>query len=202
MSLGRDSLVDVVDVGAYRECVNQYDLVSGFQARLDEIGRDDKELFEDLERWGVDNGLVDAGDVAFQLGVRAADALMAPVIWRRAVGEMYNTGQVMANAGDISRQAIAKWRDQRQLLALPGVRTMWFPTWQFEPTTGRPRPVVGRVLQAWLDAEPEVAPHTIATWARTPTELIAGGAAPVALLGVNDDEFEQIARITIAERTR
>ncbi len=56
---------------------------------------------------------------------------------------------------------------------------MVFPAFQFDPTDGRPYPMIPQILTEF--AEADVDPYTVATWLATGQDEL-DGATPVSLL--------------------
>jgi hypothetical protein len=164
--------------------------------------KQDPGVLEDAyETVAADGGFMEA-ELIGVLAQDAVNAIIAPALWRRAIGPTLDTSQVSAKLG-ISRQALAQRVTHRSLLALPGRRTRRYPSWQFGSDTIRP--IVATILRRWYQAEPQIEPETIAVWAATPVpsgrdqpvrpgELIASGTGDAVVLALLDD--------TIARRTR
>lgn len=104
---------------------------------------------------------------AEELGRRAARAALAPLRWRAVAGEVLDTTQV-CELLQISRQAIAKRVRHHSLLAIPGQRTTYFPTWQFDLDRSLVRPVVKDVLRIFNEALGSVDPLVVVSWSRSP----------------------------------
>ena len=123
------------------------------------------------------------GDVpaaeAERLGREAARGAVAPILWREALGEVWDTRQVVDFLG-VSRQAINQRVRNGSLLGLQSRGTTLFPAWQFDPARGVVRPVVASLLAEFHSAS-VVEPWAVASWAMTPqTEL--HGIRPAELL--------------------
>ena len=119
----------------------------------------------------------------YDLGRRAARMAIAPLVWGAQVGERWDVRGVTEFL-EVSRQAVYKRLRSGSLLGLPGSGTTWFPVWQFDPEHHVVRHVVASVIGAFREADTEVDPLVIATWAtskssslgsKTPAELMAAG---------------------------
>jgi hypothetical protein len=127
------------------------------------------------------------GPDAAQAGREAARQAVAPVIWRMALGEVWDTARVTELLG-VSRQAVAQRVRAGTLLGLPGRGTTLFPAWQFDVARRAVRPIVAALLAEFRN-EAGIESWTIASWARTPqTEL--RGNIPAELLAKDEPEFE------------
>ncbi len=120
---------------------------------------------------------------ARELGRRAAEAALAPLIWGEAIGERWGTTDVAEFLG-VSRQALHDRVKRGTLLGVPGRGTTWFPTWQFDLANRSSRPVVAALLQAFRSIDLPLAAVEIASWAQrpqaeledlTPADWVAGG---------------------------
>ena len=118
-------------------------------------------------------------DEAERLGRAGAQSTVAPVLWRAALGEVWDTSQVTELLG-VSRQSLAQRVRSGSMLGLRGRGTTLFPSWQFDSTRRAVRPIVASLLAEFRSAE-GVEAWTIASWAMTPqTEL--RGQTPADLL--------------------
>jgi hypothetical protein len=147
----------------------------GFREQLAELWRRHPEIAEI------------PGPDAEQAGREAARQAVAPVIWRAALGEVWETGQVTELLG-VSRQAVAQRVRAGTLLGLRGRGTTLFPAWQFDSQRRAVRPIVGALLAEFRTGR-DTDPWTIASWAMTPqTEL--RGNTPAELLVKDEPEYE------------
>lgn len=128
-----------------------------------------------------------SGPDAVGAGREAARQAVAPVIWRMALGEVWDTGRVTEFLG-VSRQALAQRVHSGTLLGLRGRGTTLFPCWQFDVARRAVRPIVAALLAEFRN-EAGVESWTIASWAMTPqTEL--RGNTPAELLAKDEPEYE------------
>jgi hypothetical protein len=137
-------------------------------------------------------GLLDRvgdGD-AVELGRRAAEAALAPLIWGEAVGERWDTTETAEFLG-VSRQALHERVRRGTLLGVPGRGVTWFPTWQFDLARRQVRPVVATVLGVFRDLDHPLQAVEVASWARksrpeleelAPADWIAAGRPDEAVL--------------------
>lgn len=148
-----------------------------------------KELGQRLGRHGTLLDHVGAREAA-ELGRRAAEAALAPLIWGEAVGERWDTTETAEFLG-VTRQALHDRVRRGTLLGVPGRGVTWFPTWQFDLARRQARPVVAAVLGVFRDLDHPVQPVEIAAWARqsqpelegiNPADWIAGGRPDDAVL--------------------
>ncbi len=177
------------------------DLVYGFHARLKDFAEQNPGLLDNLVDFDPESGRYDD---AIALGGRAADMLVAPALWRNAVGKVYDTA-ALAQMLHVTRQAIASRVNARTLLAVPGRRSRLYPVWQFEVLDGDVidvRRVVPLILRAWLDVEPEVEPLTIAAWANAPSEYLDGRRPWELIVEGDDDAVLEAVEATANQRTR
>jgi hypothetical protein len=105
----------------------------------------------------------EAGD----LGRRAAEAALAPLIWAEAVGERWDTTEAAEFLG-VTRQALHDRVKRGTLLGIPGQGVTWFPTWQFDFAGRQVRPVVGPLLQVFRGMDKPLEAVEIAAWAQLP----------------------------------
>jgi hypothetical protein len=174
------------------------DLVYGFHARLKELVERHPEALERLIRFEPAEHRYDD---AVMLGRRAADLLVAPVLWSEAVGSVYDTAKV-AELLDVTRQAIAQRVASGAILALPGQRSRMYPTWQFE--WGAPctvNPLVQQVMRTWVQIEPTIDPMTVAAWANSPSEYL-DGRRPSEAIEKHDEAVVWAAQAAAHQRTR
>lgn len=106
-------------------------------------------------------------DEARELGRRAADAALAPLIWGEAVGERWDTSETAEFLG-VTRQALHDRLKRGTLLGVPGRGVTWFPIWQFDLVDRRVRPVVAELLQVFRSMDRPLEPVEIASWAKVP----------------------------------
>jgi hypothetical protein len=123
---------------------------------------------------------------ARDFGLRAARAALAPAVWRRAVGGLLTTGEVVRFLG-ISRQALHKRVTAGTLIGLPGRGTTYFPAWQFDEH-GTIRPAVRQITGVFLEEMGRLDPHLIAGWAAAAQEDLDGLSPKEWLEKGNSDE--------------
>jgi len=117
---------------------------------------------------------------ARDLGRRAALLVGSAAAWRDHLGELLDVPAVMTLLGVNTRQAIYDLVTRARMLGLPRRgATMVFPAFQFDPTDGRPYPMIPQILTEF--AEADVDPYTVATWLATGQDEL-DGATPVSLL--------------------
>lgn len=105
---------------------------------------------------------------ARQLGLEAARSLLATLRWNQAIGDRLSTREV-TELLHVSRQALAKRVQSGGLLALPGSRTTWYPSWQFDRAHRDVRRCVREILAEFRRAlGDDFDPLTIATWMNSP----------------------------------
>lgn len=112
-------------------------------------------------------------DQAFDMGQRAAKAVIAPIVWAKAVGNRLDTTQATDLLG-VSRQALAKRVAAGTVLGLPGKHTTYYPAWQFDHERGLIRPEVREVLGIFKEELDEIDPYKIAAWATTARKELDG----------------------------
>lgn len=135
-----------------------------------------------------------------ELGERAALMAVAGQLWRQHLGPLL-TASDLQKMGGRSRQAVHEMVQRGRLLALPTTgRQLLFPAFQLDPT-GRPHPVVPKVLAIFADAA--VSPYTIASWFRTPQPLLEG-RSPAETLASGEDPtlVEQAAKRSASKLRR
>jgi len=162
-------------------------LARGFRVRLDALpGR----MLDSL--WPTQ---------AEHLGGRVVGAALAPKIWADVVGQRLDTAQVVAMLG-LTRQALAKRLASGTLLGLPGKRTTFYPTWQFDLHSApvRIRPIVAAAFTSWVDEMGSLDPYAVVSWAQTRQPELHN-LTPVQYLDESSggDEGEQVvfsARVT------
>jgi hypothetical protein len=118
-----------------------------------------------------------ADDDAEELGRQAARTVLAPLQWRAVADDVFDTTQVCELLG-ISRQAVAKRVRHRSLLAIPGRRTTYFPTWQFDLDRGIVRPVVKDLLRIFDESLGTADPLVIASWSNSSQHDELKGLSP------------------------
>jgi hypothetical protein len=151
----------------------------GFRAELSEL-------------WRRHRGLADVPlEDAERLGRAGAQSAVAPILWRDALGEVWDTARVTEMLG-VSRQALAQRVRSGSMLGLRGNGTTLFPSWQFDTSQRAVRPIVAALLAEFRSAE-GVEAWTIASWAMTPqTEL--RGQTPAELLSKDESaEYDVLA---------
>ena len=111
------------------------------------------------------NDLVDAIDEVEgqRLGRQAAEAAVAPLLWRQQVGDVWDTETVREFLG-ISRQALYKRVLSGSVVGLPGRGTTLFPVWQFDLAAQRVRPAVAGVVEAFRARLDDLDAHLVAWW--------------------------------------
>jgi hypothetical protein len=151
----------------------------GFRAELAELWRRHPQLAD-----------VPGGE-AEQLGRSGARSTVAPILWRQALGEVWDTAQVTEFLG-VSRQALAQRIRSGSMLGLRGRGTTLFPSWQFDITKRAVRPIVAALVAEFRSVE-GVEAWTIASWASTPqTDL--RGHSPAELLAKDERaEYDVLA---------
>jgi len=129
------------------------------------------------------------------------DPARAPKIWADVVGTRLDTAQVVAMLG-LTRQALAKRLASGALLGLPGKRTTFYPTWQFDLHSApvRIRPIVAAAFAGWVDEMGSLDPYAVVSWAQTRQPELHN-LTPVQYLDESSggDEGEQVvfsARVT------
>jgi hypothetical protein len=93
-------------------------------------------------------------------------------------------GAVAAVAGSSAAnrsQLASRWRRERRVFAVPYRGSWWYLGFQFD-AEARPRPVIARVLETFVEREP----WDVANWFVFRNRHLAG-RPPVELLGVDDD---------------
>jgi hypothetical protein len=129
----------------------------------------------------------------------STSALAAPRCWwaARRAGASISASCSSCRLGLLgvgSRQAVYDLVARRRMLGLTRAgESMVFPALQFDPTSGRPYPVIADVLAAFDAAGLD--PYTAATWLATGQDELAGGE-PRSLLA------EPSAAPTIADAAR
>lgn len=117
---------------------------------------------------GLDDG--DVSDDLLDEARRAGRRLVAAGRWARLTGERVDTATLRSLLG-ISRQALHQRIAAGTVLAVPGVSTTWYPTWQLRrPDGGRVevRSVVTAVLQEFRSQlGSDVDALTLVSWAAT-----------------------------------
>lgn len=137
------------------------------------------------------DGCIPDADELLRLGREAAQAAWAPILWRAAVGDTWNT-TVAAEFLRVTRQALHKRVQSGTVLALPGRGTNEFPVWQFDPETRLVRHAVAGMVGAFRRADDQVSPLTIASWAHAPNRQLEG-MAPCDWVSAGRDEETVIA---------
>ena len=150
-----------------------------------------------LKRHGDLEETITADD-ARRLGYEAAAAALAPLLWRAAVGERWETSTAAEFLG-VTRQALHKRCSNGTVLGLPGRGTTWYPIWQFDLDHHRVRPEVADIVAAFRRAVDPLDPLIVASWATTSQPEL--GMAPEEWLaaGKDPDELVQVARRSAAE---
>ena len=121
---------------------------------------------------------------ARDLGRRAALLVGSAASWREHLGELLDVPAVMTLLGVGTRQAVYDLVTRARMLGLPRRGgSMVFPAFQFDPTAGRPYPMIPQILAVF--AEPDVDAYTVATWLATGQDELEG-ATPASLLATDD----------------
>jgi len=175
------------------------DIAWGFGARLEELSKDEHDLIARLlavesEERGDDDGQA--------VGRWIADAYVARIRWREAIGDTIDTA-ALTKVLNCSRQAIKHRIDNHRLLAVPGRRSNEYPTWQVDYVNGEIRHGAAAWVQCWLDIEPEASPLTMAAWAAARNDEL-GGRCPAELIveGENIDALLALTEAVAAARAR
>lgn len=138
---------------------------------------------------------------ARELGARAADAAVAPLVWAATVGERWSTTTVTEFL-HVTRQALHKRVVNGTALGVPGRGTTWFPVWQFDLSTHQIRPVVAEILAAFRDELGAVDPLVIASWATTEQPELRMSPEEWLEAGRDPREVARIARRAASELGR
>lgn len=112
-------------------------------------------------------------ETAKQLGRNAAEQVIAAAAWDEVIGERLDTTEVREMLR-VSRQALAKRQQSGSLIALEGLRTSWYPAWQFDREQRCIRPAVAKIVAAFRRHLDEADPVLIAAWATTPQPDLSG----------------------------
>lgn len=128
---------------------------------------------------------------AERLGSEAARTAVAPVLWRLALGDLWETRQVVDLLG-VSRQAIHQRVRNGSMLGLRSRGKTLFPVWQFDFDHHDVRPIVPALLAAFRAAS-EVEPWVVASWATTPQPELHGQTPADLLAKQAPSEFELLA---------
>jgi hypothetical protein len=141
--------------------------------------------------------LADTGvEEARAVGQRAALLVGTATSWQEHLGKLLDVSQVMTLLGVTSRQAVYDLVARRRLLGLRRRGAgMAFPAFQFDPGSGRPYPIVAKLLEAFGSAGVDT--YTVATWFATGQDEL-DGRTPVSLL---DDPTAASALTEAADRT-
>lgn len=128
----------------------------------------------------------------------AADATLAPLLWARAVGNRWDTADVVEFLG-IGRRALEEQVKRLTVLGIPGRGTTWFPTWQLDLVRRQVRPVVGELLTAMRDPDGRIEALELAAWATT-ARADLDGLAPADWIedGRSDEAVVRAARRSAA----
>jgi len=145
-----------------------------------------------FERHNSELGQLDYQE-ASRLGGEAAAAAVAPILWRAAIGETWDT-RTAAEFMNVTRQALHQRVRNGTVLALPGRGTRHYPVWQFDADRQDVRPIVPKILAAFRDTDIDD-PFVVASWAAsTQPEL---GTSPEQWIASGKDAKEVLR---IAER--
>ena len=114
------------------------------------------------------------------LGRRAAELVGSGLDWYEHVGEVVDVHQAQAVLRVGTRQAVYDLVKRHRLLGLRrSGGAMAIPTFQIDPTTGRPFRAVPPILAMF--AEAGVDPYTVASWFNTP-QVELDGETPAAVV--------------------
>ena len=107
--------------------------------------------------------------------------------WSEIVGDPLSTAQASKLVG-LSDEELKERLEDGRLLGIPGKRTVWFPSWQFDREQRCIRPVVKQVTAAFREHLREDDPLLVAAWAtsrqwedldgETPANWIESGRSP------------------------
>lgn len=115
-----------------------------------------------------------SADDALDVGFQAARSALASLRWSQVIGERLSTTEV-TDLLQVSRQALAKRVQSGSLFALPGLRTTWYPAWQFDRARRDVRHCVRDIVAEFRNAlDKDVDPFTVATWMNTPNDELDG----------------------------
>ncbi len=157
-------------------------LVEAFRHRLYELMHKHSDLIDAIDE-----------EEAQRLGRQAAEAAVAPVLWRQQVGDVWDTETVREFLG-ISRQALYKRARTGSVLGLPGRGTTLFPVWQFDLAGQRVRPAVADVVEAFRARLHDFDAHLVASWARTDQPELGMTPEEWLVSGKNPDQVVAVAR--------
>ncbi|MER6187733.1 hypothetical protein [Streptomyces sp. NPDC001652] len=110
---------------------------------------------------------------AHRMGLEAAYAALAPMIWAEKVGETLDTTQV-TRLLQVSRQALAKRVTAGTLLGLPGRGTTHYPAWQFDFDNGSLRPEAREIFEIFVTELGKLDVYALSVWMNTPSALFDG----------------------------
>lgn len=113
---------------------------------------------------------------ARQMGLDAAYAALAPMIWAEKVGETLDTTEA-TRLLKVSRQALAKRVAAGTLLGLPGRGTTHYPTWQFDFENGSLRPEAREIFEIFVTELGKLDAYALSVWMNSPSTSF-GGIAP------------------------
>ena len=164
---------DKVTVLDEREPVPRREVVAAFEETLQRV--EQGEIAEAVEEFGD----------ARALGQRAALLAFTGISWKRHLGPSFSKTEVAQLLG-VTRDAVRKRMKTRRLFALPtGERDYAFPAFQFDES-GHPYPVLSAVLTVF--AEVQVEPHTLASWFKTPQNLLEDETPATWMANYRDPE--------------
>lgn len=164
------------------ESVRRREVVAAFEEGLDGV--------EHLE---IQEAVEELGD-ARALGQRAVLLAFTGIPWKRHLGPSFTKMEVAQLLG-VTRDAVRKRMKTRRLFALPtGERDYAFPAFQFDDS-GHPYPVLSAVLTVF--ASVQIEPHTLASWFKTPQELLGNETPATWMADYRDPEV----LVTAAQRT-
>ncbi|MHB1535529.1 MAG: hypothetical protein ACYC1D_13155 [Acidimicrobiales bacterium] len=130
---------------------------------------------------------------ARRLGHDAVAAVLAPLLWKAAVGERWETTTAAEFLG-VTRQALHKRAGNGTVLGLPGRGTTWYPVWQFDLDHHRVRPEVAEIIAAFRRAIDPLDPLIVASWATTPQPELDMAPEEWIAAGKDPEEVVKVAR--------
>ncbi|MFF7279102.1 hypothetical protein [Streptomyces griseorubiginosus] len=110
---------------------------------------------------------------AHRMGLEAAYAVLAPMIWAARVGETLETTEV-TRLLRVSRQALAKRVAAGTLLGLPGRGTTHYPVWQFDFENGSLRPDAREIFEIFVTELGKLDAYALSVWMNTPSSSFDG----------------------------
>jgi hypothetical protein len=178
--------------------VDTTEIAEGFRQELELIAAADPDLLDDVLRREKE----ERGDLGLNLGRRMAHAAVASARWRRAIGDTVDTTELTRILG-VTRQAIHQRVDTAALLAVPGQRSSLYPLWQIDVEAGEIRPAASALWRAWRAIDPETSPLTLAAWAASGSDDLAGASpAELIIVGRRVDDVIALAEVTAGTLAR